>query len=98
MTYTQSSDKSEATKTLPQLYCNRPSYQFKEPEFMKWDLFINTFTPKYIENNWEWIACRSLALKIWRKKTSDCLRSIARVTRSMFDNLLILDACFAALA
>ena len=73
MTYAQSSDNSGATKTLPQPCCNGPRCQSEEPEFMKRDSFIDTSTPKYMENDREWIAYRGLALKVWRKETSDCL-------------------------
>lgn len=65
---------------------------------MKRDFFIDTLTPKYTENDREWIACRSSALKAWRKETSDRLWSAAGVTRSMSDSLLMPDACLAALA
>lgn len=97
MTYAQSIDNSEFTKTLPQPCCNGPSGEFQEPEFMKRDCFINILTPKYTENDREWIACRRSALKAWRNETFHRLWSVASVTRSMFDNLLIPDVCLAAL-
>ena len=65
---------------------------------MKWDSFIDTSTPKYTENDREWIACRSSALKAWRKETSNRLWIAAGVTRSMSDSLLMPDSCLAALA
>lgn len=65
---------------------------------MNRDSFIDTSTSKYTENDREWIACRNSALKAWRKETSDRLWSVADVTRSMSDSLLMPEACLAALA
>lgn len=62
------------------------------------DSFIDTFTPKYTESDREWIACRSSALKIWRKETSDRLWSEAGAKRTMSDSLLMPDTCLVALA
>lgn len=73
MTYAQSGENFGATKALPQPCYNKPSCQSQKPEFMKRDIFIHTLTTKYTENDQEWIACRNLALKFWRKETSDCL-------------------------
>lgn len=100
MTYAHNNDDSGAiaTKALPQLCCNGSSCQSQEPDFMKRDFFIDTSTPKYTETDREWIACRSSALKVWRKETSDRLWSAAGVTRSMSDTLLMPDAYLAALA
>ena len=64
---------------------------------MNWDSIIDTLTPKYTENDQEWITCRNSALKAWRKETSDRLWSAAGITRSMSDRLLMPEACFAAL-
>ena len=64
---------------------------------MKRDSFINTSTSKYMENDWEWIACSNLALKVWRKEISNHLWSTIRVTRWMSNSLLMPDACLAAL-
>lgn len=97
MIYAQSNDNSGAIKTLPQPCCNRPSCQSEKPEFMKRDSFIDISTSKYMENNWEWIAYRSLALKLWRKKISYCLWSVAEVIKSIFDSLLMPNLCVATL-
>ena len=64
---------------------------------MNWDSIIDTLTPKYTENDQEWITCRNSALKAWRKETSDRLWIAAGVTRSMSDSLLMPKAYSAAL-
>lgn len=98
MTYAQSIDNSGSTKTLPYPCYNGPSCEFQEPEFMKWDSFINTSTPKYTENNWKWIVCKSSALKAWREEISNCLWSVADEIRSIFDSLLMSDVYLTTLA
>ena len=98
MTYAQNDAHLKAEKALPQPCCNGPSCRSQEPDFMIREPFIDTSTPKYTESNREWIAYRTLALKTWRKETSDRLWNAAGVKRLMSESLFMPDACLIALA
>lgn len=65
---------------------------------MKQDYFIDIFTLKYIENDWEQIIYRNSTLKARKKKILHCLLNAIDMTRSISDTLLMPNICLAILA
>lgn len=69
-----------------------------EPEFLQREPFITSSLTKFSEIDREWIACRTLELKKWRKETATKVWHAKGVVEEMPDNLIMPDDCLLALA
>lgn len=96
MTYAEQEDG--LTKSLPTLCCNGPSCLSPEPEFLQREPFITSSPTKFSEIDREWIACRTLELRKWRKETATKVWHAKGVVEEMPDNLIMPDDCLLALA
>lgn len=85
-------------KPLPVLCCNGPSCLSLEPDFMQREPFIEASSIKTTKIDREWIACRTLELKKWRKQTAIDVWRAKKVEEDMPDSLIMPDDCLLALA
>lgn len=83
---------------LPSSCCNGSTCKSQEPDYFQREAFIDDTPTKYTENDREWIACRTAALKKWRQNTSIWLWNSMGVIEQMPDNALMSDSCLLALA
>lgn len=93
-------DGSITKKALPTACCNGPSCKSVEPEFLHREPFIQSKVIKHTESDREWMACRTAALKKWRKATADrvWLEQGVDSDEELPDTLIMDDNCLIALA
>ena len=96
LTYAPNADG--LSKALPELCCNGPSCNSKEPDFLERPPFIDTTPARINDAAREWIAYRTAELRKWRKATSKSFWLEQNVETEIPDTLLMSDACLVALA